>query len=80
MVSALHPPPGSRCPCELGCPAIEGWNAVSLKENYLNQERDLAKARQFIGEQGDALSRAQERCEQPNRNRETDQSGDVHLS
>jgi len=57
-------PPGPRCPHELGCPAIEGWNAVSLKRNYLSQERDLAKARQSIGELGDALRRAEERREQ----------------
>jgi hypothetical protein len=35
---------------------------VSLKSNYLSQERDLARARQFISEQGDALRRALERC------------------
>lgn len=64
MVSALRPPPGLHCPHELNCPSIEGWNAVSLKRNYLSQERDLAKARQSLSEQGDALRRALERCEQ----------------
>ena len=64
MVFTAPAPPGLHCPHELGCPAIEGWNPVSLKRNYLSQERDLARARQFIGEQGDALRRAQERCEE----------------
>lgn len=56
------PPPG-HCPHELGCPSLGGWNAVSLKRNYLSQQRDLAKARQCISEQGDALRRALERCQ-----------------
>ena len=64
MLSAAPAPPGLHCPHELRCPSIEGWNAVSLKRNYLNQERDLARARQCIGEQGDALRRAEERCEE----------------
>ena len=56
------PRPPGLCPHELGCPSLDGWNAVSLKRNYLSQERELASARQIVCEQGGELRRALERC------------------